>query len=414
MTTMRTTVSIWILFPAVTMSLGWGLRGFIGGGPLGAMIPGAMVVLALALLLERKTSLGFIAACGAVGVGFGGQETYGQTVGLSLKPETFWWAMTGFAVKGGAWGLLGGIVMALGFLREKMRVKARDVAAGVLAMIAATWLGWKLVNSPKLIYFSNPVDKPREEAWFGLLLGGLVLLGWLLWKGGGRAMVEMALLGLVGGGVGFAVGAAIQAVGRPTGPAPFVDWWKIMEFTFGALLGAAYGWAAWRNREALSGDEGAAWTGSAGWKGLAAAAALALIGIGLEYKVELPFTYTIAGALLLVLAMAEEAWAWQIAMAVTCCAFFMDAVENKEILQGVQGYLFIGLATAAVAWVTARRPVGKTMFLVMTWSAVGVSLVKVLAPPMAMKFGAAATEAVFVLMAVAATWWARRLTAETE
>ena len=26
---------------AVTMSLGWGLRGFIGGGPLGAMIPGA-------------------------------------------------------------------------------------------------------------------------------------------------------------------------------------------------------------------------------------------------------------------------------------------------------------------------------------------------------------------------------------
>ncbi len=406
--------ALWVLFPAVTMSLGWGLRGFIGGGPLGAMIPGAMVALALALLLGRKTSLGFIAACGAVGVGFGGQETYGQTVGLSLKPETFWWAITGFAVKGGVWGLLGGIVMALGFLRERMRVKMRDVVVGVLGMIAATWLGWRLVNLPKLIYFSNPVDKPREEAWFGFLLGGVVLLGWLMWKGGGRAMLEMALFGLVGGGVGFAAGAAIQAVGRPTGPAPLVDWWKIMEFTFGAVLGAAYGWAGWRSKDVLGEDAGVAWAGSAGWKGLAAAAVLALVGIGIEYKLDIQFNYTIAGAVLLVVAMAEEAWAWQIAMAITCCAFFMDAVENKEILQGVTGYLFIGLGTAAVAWVTARRPVGRTMFLVMTWSAVGVSLVKVLAPPLATKFQTVGTEAVFVLMGVAATWWALRFTAETE
>ena len=32
----------WILAPAVVMSLGWGLRGYIGGGPFGAMIPGAL------------------------------------------------------------------------------------------------------------------------------------------------------------------------------------------------------------------------------------------------------------------------------------------------------------------------------------------------------------------------------------
>ena len=31
----------WVLVPAVVMSLGWGLRGYIGGGPFGAMIPEA-------------------------------------------------------------------------------------------------------------------------------------------------------------------------------------------------------------------------------------------------------------------------------------------------------------------------------------------------------------------------------------
>ena len=88
------------------MSLGWGLRGSIGGGSLGAMIPGAMIGLVLCLLLGRQSDAGLIAAFAAVGVGFGGQETYGQTVGLSLQPDTFWWAILGFVIKGAAWGLL--------------------------------------------------------------------------------------------------------------------------------------------------------------------------------------------------------------------------------------------------------------------------------------------------------------------
>ena len=68
---------LWYLFPAVAMSLGWGLRGTIGGGPLGAMIPGAMIGLALCLLLGREKNAGFVAGFAAIGVGFGGQETYG-------------------------------------------------------------------------------------------------------------------------------------------------------------------------------------------------------------------------------------------------------------------------------------------------------------------------------------------------
>ena len=65
-----------ILWPACAMSLGWGWRGYIGGGPYGAMIPGAMV----ALVLGRLAGLGraqtaLVASFAAVGVGFGGEMT---------------------------------------------------------------------------------------------------------------------------------------------------------------------------------------------------------------------------------------------------------------------------------------------------------------------------------------------------
>ena len=43
---------MFIIFPAVSMLLGWGLRGHIGGGPFGAMIPGALVALSLCMLLR--------------------------------------------------------------------------------------------------------------------------------------------------------------------------------------------------------------------------------------------------------------------------------------------------------------------------------------------------------------------------
>ena len=36
---------LFLALPAIAMMLGWGLRGHIGGGPFGAMIPGAMVAL---------------------------------------------------------------------------------------------------------------------------------------------------------------------------------------------------------------------------------------------------------------------------------------------------------------------------------------------------------------------------------
>ena len=107
----------------------------------------------------------------------GGQETYGQTVGLSLQPETFWWAILGFVIKGAAWGLLGGAF--IGIALDRQRYTATQLLAGFAIMIFGTWLGWQYLNNPKLIYFSNRLDRPREELWAGLWLGGLLLLAWL-------------------------------------------------------------------------------------------------------------------------------------------------------------------------------------------------------------------------------------------
>lgn len=407
-------IAMWVLFPAVTMSLGWGLRGFIGGGPLGAMIPGAMVALTIALLLERKLDVGWIAACGAVGVGFGGQETYGQTVGLSLQPETFWWAITGFAIKGGVWGLLGGIVLALGLERPRARWSKKDMLAGLALMTGGTWAGRTFIDAPKLLYFSNRVDKPREELWAGLLMGALLLLGWMWWRRAGCTPVRFALYGTLGGGLGFALGAAIQAWGRPSGHTPWLDWWKMMELTFGALLGAAYGWAAYRSRDDVPEDAGTEEAAPPWWVALAAAAALCLAGIGLEYKLEIRFGYTLAGALLLAVSMYSAAVAWQTAMTVTCCAFLLDLMENKPVLQGAPGWTLVLAGSLLVAWAVARRPGVGPMFLLMTWSAVGVSLLKVLLPPAALKFGSLFMEGTFVLMGAAVTAWALRLTARRE
>jgi hypothetical protein len=142
----------WCVLGAVAMSLGWGLRGSIGGGSLGAMIPGAMIGLVLCLMLHRHSDAGLIAAFAAIGVGLGGQETYGQTVGLSLQPQTFWWAILGFVIKGAAWGLLGGAF--IGIALDRQRYTVTQLLAGFAIMAFGTWLGWQYLNSPKLIYFS--------------------------------------------------------------------------------------------------------------------------------------------------------------------------------------------------------------------------------------------------------------------
>ena len=167
-------VSPWsfILFPAVAMMLGWGLRGYIGGGPFAAMIPGAFVALSLSLLLGHDRDTAAMAALfGAVAIGYGGEMTYGQTLGLACAPETQGWGLLGVSIKGAVWGLFGGAVLGAGLTFRQY--ERRTLILAFILTIVFLFAGWKLINEPRLIYFSDPVNKPREELWAGLLFSAL-------------------------------------------------------------------------------------------------------------------------------------------------------------------------------------------------------------------------------------------------
>ena len=131
-------------------------------------------------------------------------------MGLSLLPETFWWAILGFVVKG---AVVGAPWRRLHRHRPRPSAphRPRSSLAG-FAIMVARHVAWLAVssNNPKLIYFSNRFDRPREELWAGLWLGGLLLLAWLR----SRVPSLFALYGAIGGGIGFGVGASLQPLGK--------------------------------------------------------------------------------------------------------------------------------------------------------------------------------------------------------
>ncbi len=386
-----------LLFPALAMSLGWGLRGFIGGGPLGAMIPGALVALALCLLLERDgDDAGRVAAWGAIGVGFGGQMTYGQTIGLAFQPDTAWWGLLGLALKGAIWGLLGGAV--IGLVLDRDSVPTQRLRNGLALMVLATYAGWKLLNEPKLVYFSNRLDRPRPEIWFGLMLGAVALLV----VARNPVARRFALYGAVGGGFGFGVGGWIQVLGRSYAPTPWVGWWKVMELFFGFWFGWALGACARRHRELLR--------KSVPGPSITSPVAVALVALALWAIPHVPsrFAYTIVGAALMALALESAAVAWQLAITMTYCAFSIDYLRSRPPDAAPWLWLGVGVTTAAMAWCVSRRGAALTMFLALLWTANVNSYLKSFTSGWVWN-GHTLVEIAFTMLGVACTWLALRI-----
>ncbi|MEK7404448.1 MAG: hypothetical protein AAB225_05020, partial [Acidobacteriota bacterium] len=394
------------LFPALTMSLGWGLRGFIGGGPLGAMIPGAAVALALCLLLGRKhDAAGLAAAFGAVGVGFGGEMTYGQTVGFIVQPATFYWGLAGLAVKGAVWGLLGGAVLGLGLVREQLR--RGQLVAALALIVAGAHLGWKRINEPKLIYFSNLADRPRPEIWAGLLLGALLLLLWLARTGKAKMPALFAAAGAAGGGIGFGLGGVLMVLGRglPVEQRWF-DWWKLMEFTFGFCFGLALGVIAHRLRRELEGGEGPA-SAPATWKVMAATAVLAAALFGWEASEPLRYSFAVAGVALLTAALFWTSLGWQIAVTLTYSAAAIDLAEyhlERKLDAPAAAWSFAIASSVVVCYLVARRrasgrPMPAWCYLLLIWACLAISWLKTLIGPRPL-YGHLVVELIFTAAAV--------------
>lgn len=397
MSVKRAAMPVWlfVVFPAVAMLLGWGLRGYIGGGPFGAMIPGCFVALCLSLLLGYSRDTAAMAALfGAIGIGYGGDMTYGQTLGFATNPDTVYWGLLGVTVKGTVWGLLGGVVLGIGLTFRQFERKA--LAFAIVISVVAFFVGWKLINEPKLIYFSNRYDKPREESWAGLLFAALALLAYIrAATDRARAAVPLrfALWGALGGGLGFG-GGTLWMVFGPSLPVEqkYFGWWKMMEFSFGLIFGAFLGWCAWLNRDRLRDDETPsveserAWptivlillVAAAFWILPAASVALrnspvnvAAIGTTLLGR------FIVFGGLCILLGLYSRSAAWQAAITLTFFHTVYDLVEDlpQNLGEEIPAPALIALlivSTAGVGFATwrlqrTRRDVSN-LFLLALWA----------------------------------------------
>ncbi|MCY1723169.1 hypothetical protein OU798_22665 [Prolixibacteraceae bacterium Z1-6] len=405
---------MFILFPAVSMMLGWGLRGHIGGGPFGAMIPGAMVALSIGMLLKLPVkAVSVLLVLGIAGIGLGGEMTYGQTLGFLKNPDTVWWGTAGTTTKGAVWGFLGGAVFALGLIFKRISTKKLIVA--FLMLFAGILIGFNLINDPMILYFSYP-EKPRAESWAGLLFGAVFLLTYLKYTintNDFKIVFRFALWGLLGGGLGFGLGGFWLVMGSHFPDVIFTNWWKAMEFSFGFLLGASLGYAAWQNRTELKQIGNSDWIVpekpfKSVYKELALIFAAGIITYWMIPNLFEPFVdganntdgfvlallrnisrivvnYAFYGFLFVLALICFPKLAWQLGITLTFSHAAIDLIrdfypDTDKVSPFTSYFLIVVVLTAIVAllvvYFNRKENTIKNMFLLLIWSCVAVSFAR--------------------------------------
>ncbi len=271
-----------IILTGLAAGMGWGIRGQYGH-ETGAMIAGALASLTLVLLfVPHASSLAAAraAAMMTIGIGIGGTMTYGQTIGLTQSAdlignwEALRWGLFGLFIKGGLWIGFAGAFLGMGLGGHRYR--PLEMGLLVVAMIVLVHVGVWLLNSPydpankvlPRIYFSaswyfqpEKADlNPRREVWGGLAVGLVALTVYLAAIRRDRLGWRMGCIGFVAGGLGFAGGQCVQAfhawnadlfsTGLLSGVAAFkfVNWWNMMETSFGLIFGAVMATGLWLNQ----------------------------------------------------------------------------------------------------------------------------------------------------------------------
>jgi hypothetical protein len=446
---------LFIFFPAIAMMLGWGLRGHIGGGPMGAMIPGAMVALTICLLLELPAKMSaLVVVFGVAGIGLGGEMTYGQTLGFLRDLDTVWWGILATTVKGAVWGVLGGTVLAMGFVLKNLSKKT--IIVSFLVMMAGLFVGFKLINEPMLIYFSDPV-KPRPESWGALLLGAVALITYLkftITSDDFKIISRFASWGLIGGGLGFGIGGLWMVLGAqmPKG-ITFKAWWKAMELTFGFLLGGSLGYAAWLSKKELKAnsklyenEEEYSFKTSYKELGIMLLTGLliyAIIPFSLEPFVDAAsesdgfiltmlrsiarifVNYAFYGLIMVAVVLYFPKAAWQIGITLTFCHTVIDLADdhlveiftNSPVVASLLSILITSLVVGLiVAYYQGKTKQNRNMFLILTWSTVFISTFKIIFYPQKLNlagqsfneivFGLFVVDIAFLMFAVIVTWMA--------
>jgi len=233
-----------ILFVGLAVALGWGLRGEIGGEQ-GALIPGALLGLAIAIASGKKHWLEkapLLGAGGALGMSLGGIQSYGiligYTHGIDLLNVTY--GYLSLAVVGGLWGAFCAGILGM-VLSDRQKSLTFWALFLVAIYISAQISYFILIKVLKLL-----MTPPRVENW-ALVLGAVVALFVINFIQKEHKTCRLVLRGFFAGAIGFMFGELLQVLGRFLGPE--FDWWKVMEISFGFVLGIGIAYAVFREYE---------------------------------------------------------------------------------------------------------------------------------------------------------------------
>ncbi|MBL8851945.1 MAG: hypothetical protein JNG89_19890 [Planctomycetaceae bacterium] len=270
-----------MLLAAMAGGLAWGIRGQYGhetGAMMAGLLMGFVLVLLFCLRANSLAAARAVALC-TVGIGFGGSETYAQSVGLTHDAafignwSALLWGMLGLSIKGAVWVGFGGIFLGMGL--GGVRYRSREMLLVMLGLIALHFVGVKLLNRPfdpanhvlPPIYFSHDWSlandpsvelKPRPEMWGGLVFALLSLVAYTGFVRRDPMAPRMGLWGILGGALGFPLSQVHQAwhawdpAAFGTGFATQINWWNFMETGFGCFMGATLGLGLWLHRRRIA------------------------------------------------------------------------------------------------------------------------------------------------------------------
>ncbi len=142
-----------ILFVALALSIGWGVRGN-WGHEIGAMIPGALAAMAAVLVCGRDDwhrRLPMFATFGAVGWSFGGSISYMKVIAYTHSgdgPSVFYGFACLFLI-GFLWAALGGVGTALPAFLDRQRLTE------LLIPLLTVFVAWLAQDQFFKVYFAG-------------------------------------------------------------------------------------------------------------------------------------------------------------------------------------------------------------------------------------------------------------------
>lgn len=258
------TAALFIIISAIAVSYGWGMRGTTIGGEKGAMLPGAIMGIMIAVfsgIPAFSEYFVYLTALGSLGMYFGGCMTYGETLGLSMNErpaEDMKRGLIALFVKGFLWFGVFGAVLSLGLtVLTGKYFTGREIISLFLMMpvfmIMFMFIFNRPLNAEKNVFPKIYFSKTRKESWGAMLglLSELVTVAVIkkLWF-----PVKYTLICAVFGAVGWVVAQLLQIYARQysrdSGSAFIKSWggrrfdaWKLMECVLGMFggIGAALG-----------------------------------------------------------------------------------------------------------------------------------------------------------------------------